>query len=253
MAKKRASENLFPVIRLLYEDDTPATPPAGQGQLVAGVDKLLRWIDDAGVLHDLTASSGIPATIVDAKGDILAASAADTVARLAVGTDGHVLTADAAQSLGIKWAAIGTPAFHGAKVYHSADVTKGTGSFAVLAFDSETFDTDAYHDTVTNNSRLTIPAGLGGYYEVGAAVKWAANATGARYLQIHKNGSVVHEVTSGGISGEELRQSTTTVLALAATDYVQVIAAQGSGGNLTLEGSSTLGGFPTLWCARLGS
>lgn len=48
---------------------------------------------------------GIPATIVDAKGDLIAATAADTVARVAVGTNGQVLTADSAQATGIKWAA----------------------------------------------------------------------------------------------------------------------------------------------------
>jgi hypothetical protein len=53
-----------------------------------------------------TVSAGIPATIVDAKGDLIVASAADTVARLAVGgTNGHVLTVDSAETLGVKWAA----------------------------------------------------------------------------------------------------------------------------------------------------
>jgi hypothetical protein len=45
-------------------------------------------------------------TIVDAKGDLIIGSAADTVARLAVGgTNGHVLTVDSAETLGVKWAA----------------------------------------------------------------------------------------------------------------------------------------------------
>ena len=56
--------------------------------------------------------SGIPATIFDAKGDIVAATAADTAARLAVGTNGQVLTADSAESTGLKWAASsGGPVF----------------------------------------------------------------------------------------------------------------------------------------------
>jgi hypothetical protein len=53
-----------------------------------------------------TVSAGIPATLLDAKGDLIVASAADTAARLAVGgTNGHVLTVDSAETLGVKWAA----------------------------------------------------------------------------------------------------------------------------------------------------
>lgn len=47
---------------------------------------------------------GIPATLLDAKGDLIAASAADTAARLAVGTDGQVLTAASGQATGLQWA-----------------------------------------------------------------------------------------------------------------------------------------------------
>ena len=47
----------------------------------------------------------VPATIVDAKGDIIAATAADTVARLAVGANDTVLTADSTAATGLKWSA----------------------------------------------------------------------------------------------------------------------------------------------------
>jgi hypothetical protein len=50
------------------------------------------------------AAAAIAKTIVDAKGDIIAATAADTVARLAVGANDTVLTADSSAATGLKWA-----------------------------------------------------------------------------------------------------------------------------------------------------
>jgi hypothetical protein len=44
-------------------------------------------------------------TLVDAKGDLLAASADNVIARLAVGANTYVLTADSTEATGIKWAA----------------------------------------------------------------------------------------------------------------------------------------------------
>ena len=53
---------------------------------------------------------GIQPTIVDAKGDLITATAADTPARIAVGANDTVLTADSTTATGLKWA---TPASGG--------------------------------------------------------------------------------------------------------------------------------------------
>ena len=47
--------------------------------------------------------NAIQNTIVDAKGDLIAATAADTPARLAVGSNGDTLVADSAATTGLRW------------------------------------------------------------------------------------------------------------------------------------------------------
>jgi hypothetical protein len=56
-----------------------------------------------GTIGAALAAGAIQGTIVDAKGDVLTATAADTPARLAVGTNTHVLSADSAEATGLKW------------------------------------------------------------------------------------------------------------------------------------------------------
>ena len=54
------------------------------------------------------ADAAIPKSLADAKGDIVTATADNTPARLAAGTDGHFLKADSSQSTGLTWAAVST-------------------------------------------------------------------------------------------------------------------------------------------------
>ena len=51
----------------------------------------------------ITQATAISPTTVDAKGDLLVGSAADTISRLAVGADGSSIVADSATSSGLRW------------------------------------------------------------------------------------------------------------------------------------------------------
>jgi hypothetical protein len=62
----------------------------------------IRTLGDA---VDTTMATMVPKTIVDAKGDLIAGTAADTTARLAVGNNGETLVADSSASVGIRYQA----------------------------------------------------------------------------------------------------------------------------------------------------
>lgn len=74
---------------------TTITSAYGSRRLIS--DGSSKWLHDSSILREGSYT---------AKGMVLAASAANTPVGVTVGTNNHVLTADSAQTAGVKWAAI---------------------------------------------------------------------------------------------------------------------------------------------------
>ena len=112
-------------------------------------------------------TSAIQATIIDAKGDLIVGSAADTAARLAVGTDGYILTASSTATNGITWSA--APAGYLAPTIGTTVITSGTTISTVTAV---TLDNATLTGTLTAGGG----AGTAGYLltTTGSGVEWAA-------------------------------------------------------------------------------
>jgi hypothetical protein len=203
------------------------------GQVLAkasGTDLDFSWVaqDD---------SNAIQNAIVDAKGDLISATAADTPARLAVGTNGQVLTADSTEPTGLKWAtAAGGVTFAGASVRNTAGgaITVPSVTMTALTFANEDYDTDGYHSTSTNTNRMTIPAGKAGYYSINGSVRWDTNIAGSAELYIRKNGTEINR----GILSSLVNYPTIAIagiLYLAVGDYIDLSVYQATGSNRNAE------------------
>jgi hypothetical protein len=184
--------------------------------------------------YDL-ANGAIAKSIVDAKGDLVAATAPDTVSRLAVGANDTVLTADSTTATGLKWA---TPAsgstFVGCAVYKvTTNQTLANDVNVDITFNAEEYDTNGFHDNSTNNQRITIPSGKAGKYLLQTEVIFPANTTGVRDVAFLKNGTTtLGSMLVIGVATYTNRVAHLFVGDFAVGDYITVNVNQSSGGNL---------------------
>lgn len=86
--------------------------------------------------------------------------------------------------------------FQGALVKKAADqLTANYTTATAIAWDAETYDTSGWHDTVTNNSRLTVPGGVT-KVRLCANIAVAANTANTwSILDFRKNGSITFDGT----------------------------------------------------------
>jgi hypothetical protein len=174
-------------------------------------------------------------------GDIIYSSSGTTQARLGIGSTGQVLTVASGVP---SWA---TPAsgatFAGCSMY-GANPTIATSTISVVLWPTENYDSDGYHSTVTNTSRITIPSGKAGKYAIGSMITWeGTNANFATRFYLYKNGTSIKQFQGKYVQDNENFQSFTYVVDAAVGDYFEIYLWQNYGGNRVAYNDSTYGFF----------
>ena len=195
-------------------------------------------------------SNAIQNAIVTTKGDLIAATGNATPARLGVGTNGQVLTADSTAATGVKWATASS-SFVGCALFQSAAQSIPASTYTAVTFDSESFDTDAYHSTSSNTSRITIPSGKAGKYLFVRKINWAGAISASSYViyKMYKNGTDLasfggYAMTSNG----QLAVADSMIVDAAVGDYFECFVFQNTAGS-----ASTSSGGTYFSCQYLGA
>ncbi len=123
----------------------------------------------------------------------------------------------------------------GARVYNSAAISIDTNTSTALTFDTERYDTSAYH--TAGGSRLTAPAT--GYYLIIGNVRWASNATSYRQIGIQLNGGSFIAFAISPPASTVIVQTISTVYLLDVNDYVELAVRQDTGGALNVDATTS--------------
>ena len=125
-----------------------------------------------------------------------------------------------------------------ARVYNDAAISINNNTITALTFNSERWDTDSIHSTVTNTGRLT--ATKAGIYHIHGHVAFASNSSGSRQVSIRFGASTVLAVHKIPASAGVNLLSISTVYYLAENDYVELLVYQDSGGSLNVIADAAL-------------
>ena len=170
---------------------------------------------------DAADAGGSPLTT---KGDLYGFSTLD--ARIPIGTNNQVLTADSAQALGLKWA---TPSAGGA-VSHVRAISSTT-SIPASTWTKVIFATESY-DTLSEFASSRFTAASTGYYNVSAGANSDAGSIqlGSQMIvAIYKNGTAFQLGSSYTYPGNVTARGSafiSTGLSLTATDYIEIYVLQ---------------------------
>jgi hypothetical protein len=213
-------------------DFTWTTPQVGDiTGVTAGVG-----ITGGGTSGTVTVTNDMATTITTA-GDLIYGTGSGTYTRRGIGSTGNVLTVSGGVPV---WSAPAANSFVGVSLVKSAVQAVANATDTLITWNTEDFDTSAFHDPTTNTDRITIPAGKAGYYLIEARVSFAANATGIRSVSVKKNGATI--VVGADLNNQGSSASSvlihSRVISAAVADYFNLNAYQTSGGSLNTDNTA---------------
>lgn len=209
-------------IRLAEQGSDPATPPSGFAYAYVKNDGGLYLKNDAGTVVGPLNTAPDLVTGTSTALDGLSALVVGSMFSLSVtGTVGYI-----------------NPLDMGARVYNDANVVVTGSAIIALPFNSERWDTNNFHSTSIQTTRLTIP--IAGKYWISGHVEFAGNAVGVRQAIIYVNGVTtpiaVSRVTPANTGASHISVSTEYIFNVG--DFVQLAVFQDSGGNLNVNSAA---------------
>lgn len=97
-------------------------------------------------------------------------------------------------------------------------------------------DTDNFHNPGSTPERITIPSGLGGWYDVGWIISWASGSTARRISVVSVNGTARAGVNSSPTPSGGLGMHGAEFVSLQAGDYMTLDVLQDTGSALNVSG-----------------
>lgn len=204
---------------------TPAVknPSADSGKLVSL---------DASGLFPTEFVDAIPATLLDAKGDLVTATADNTPAKLVVGSDGQTLVADSTDPKGIKWGntPLSSGNFNNGKTTQLNNVASGTVQNIAHGLGKAPASVDIF--------ATTVAVGVAFSYSNGSWKTGTQNSAGI-YINVNagtgftiSNGSTIYLVDGiGGTIAAAVTVDATNII----LTWTKVAGGAGTGANIEIQ------------------
>jgi len=177
-------------------------------------------------------------------GDTLYASAANTPARLGIGTTGQLLQVSGGVPV---WATVSSsPTYSGFSGNFTSVLNVAGNTYTALNMNTEQFDTDNYHSTSSNTSRMTIPTGKSGKFLITASVYYEGyNGWANSAIRLYKNGSyiIANQNFANGTTGGAFTMMLNQVVNATAGDYFEIYVWQNTGVTRAFYMDTTEGGI----------